>query len=387
MDAPLQLPLFALFNRLRAAELPLGIAEYRLLIDALRGGFGLQDRESLRRLCRALWTKSQEEGLALDFLFAQVFQEPLPGSAGQTGEPPRPEPPTEGAGSGPDHAEPDPITAAEPPPVPPPAAPLPLPLRTPAVDSALPPVLHPAAGQVRRWQLQTGDYRPATPRQMRQGLRRLRVLRREGRAEELDLEATVNAAQRLGVLGEAVLRPPRRNQAELVLLLDREGSMAPFHSLCDRLVEAARRGARLRRLDLFTFHDLPESVLVPLAERRGDGAPARGRDAVPVPIDELFGEWAVRRPAVVVLSDAGAARGRFDLDRIEATVGFLEHLRTYVRRVVWLNPLPRKRWARTSADEIRRWVDMLELSRRGLERSIAVLRGRPLASFPDEGEP
>ena len=49
--------------------------------------------------------------------------------------------------------------------------------------------------------------------------------------------------------------------------------------------------------------------------------------------------------AVVIISDAGAARGRFDPVRLLDTVASLKGLRTVSTRVVWLNPLPATAWA------------------------------------------
>lgn len=53
--------LLELFNRLREAGLPLGLEEYHLLLQALDGGFGNGDRQTLAQLCCSLWIKTEEE--------------------------------------------------------------------------------------------------------------------------------------------------------------------------------------------------------------------------------------------------------------------------------------------------------------------------------------
>ncbi|PSN17484.1 hypothetical protein C7271_17495 [filamentous cyanobacterium CCP5] len=67
------LPLLELFESLRKSGLPLGVGEYRLLIRSLQGGFGVDDREALARLCRTLWVKSPEEEHIFEFRFAEFF--------------------------------------------------------------------------------------------------------------------------------------------------------------------------------------------------------------------------------------------------------------------------------------------------------------------------
>lgn len=67
-------PLLDLFTCLRDhARLPLGIREYQLLLSALEGGFGLSDRESLKRLCETLWTKNDEEKQQLAYHFDRII--------------------------------------------------------------------------------------------------------------------------------------------------------------------------------------------------------------------------------------------------------------------------------------------------------------------------
>jgi len=57
-------------------------------------------------------------------------------------------------------------------------------------------------------------------------------------------------------------------------------------------------------------------------------------------------------------------------------VQFLEQLKHHVRYVAWLNPMGKTRWSGTTAGEITQMVPMFELSRKGLEGAIDVLRGR-----------
>ena len=148
----------------------------------------------------------------------------------------------------------------------------------------------------------------------------------------------------------------------------------------------------------FYFHDTPlegteSSLLQPL---QGQLFPALDPVLAEIPAllrGELYEDPDLRRPlsaegvwrdhaagaAVVVISDAGAARRRYDLLRLLDAVAFLKGLRTFTGRIVWLNPLPPRAWARSTAAQLARHVPMFPMDRDGMHRAVNVLRGQPFA--------
>jgi Caspase domain len=62
------------------------------------------------------------------------------------------------------------------------------------------------------------------------------------------------------------------------------------------------------------------------------------------------------RAAVLIVSDAGAARGNFDQERVDNTKVWIEELQQSVRYFAWLNPMPSECWKQTTAGEIARFV-------------------------------
>ncbi len=52
-----ELPLFELFSSLQKAGFPLGINEYKVLVEAVANAeeLGIKDTQALKRFCRALW--------------------------------------------------------------------------------------------------------------------------------------------------------------------------------------------------------------------------------------------------------------------------------------------------------------------------------------------
>ena len=74
----------------------------------------------------------------------------------------------------------------------------------------------------------------------------MRAFEREDAEEELDLEASVyETARNAGEL-EVVLRPPRRHNTRVVLLMDIGGSMTPFSHLVSKLFSAASKASHFK---------------------------------------------------------------------------------------------------------------------------------------------
>lgn len=211
-----------------------------------------------------------------------------------------------------------------------------------------------------------GEFLPVTNRQMKQTWRYLRRRVREGKGTELDVKATINHIGNQGMLIEPVLIPPRVNRAELLLLIDQDGSMVPFHTLSQRLAKTAFGGGRLGRTGIYYFHNCPVEYLY------RDSYHQQGEL-----VNHIVNHVCSGRTAVLIFSDAGAARGGYSEERYQLTQEFITQLQQKVRHIAWLNPMPKKRWLNTTAGEIASLIPMFEVSRAGVQDAISVLRGRP----------
>jgi hypothetical protein len=178
----------------------------------------------------------------------------------------------------------------------------------------------------------------------------------------------VACISREGVLLSPVLVPRRVNRARLVLLLDQDGSMVPFHNLTQQLRDTLRFGGQLRQTTVYYFHDYPDADLYT------DRALLKS-----VPTETVL-EGLNERTGVLIVSDSGAARGKYEQKRIDDTARFIELLNKRVRYAAWLNPMPSTRWANTSAGPIAHLIPMFEMSRQGLDAAISTLRGRHVES-------
>ncbi len=89
-------------------------------------------------------------------------------------------------------------------------------------------------------------------RNIKIALRRLRRFAREGAAEELDLDATIEGTAKQGWL-DIHMRPERHNAVKVLLFLDVGGSMDPFIKLMEELFSAAT--SEFKNLEFFYFHN------------------------------------------------------------------------------------------------------------------------------------
>lgn len=209
------------------------------------------------------------------------------------------------------------------------------------------------------------EYFPLTRRQMKQGWRYLRQNRREGPKTEFDIDSTVSQIAEQGLFLKPILRSGRKNRIDLVFLIDQDGSMAPLQALASRLVETATRAGRLGSASTYYFHNCPVSYLYhdPMMQQ-------------PEPFLKFLRRRLSSTSVVVIISDAGAARGGLNTVRRDKTKFFIEHITMHARYAVWLNPIPRNRWNLTTAGEIAKYIPMFEITRVGFQGAVDVLRGK-----------
>jgi uncharacterized protein len=213
--------------------------------------------------------------------------------------------------------------------------------------------------------LLTKDYLPITQRQMKQIWRYFRRMVREGIPTELDIAATVDDIGRKGLLLKPILIPRRVNKSELILLIDQDGSMVPFGALSHQLIETAMRGGRLGNSGTYYFHNCPIEYLYQDSNHLEAEL-----------ISNILNRICSDKTAILIFSDAGAARGGYNEERYNLTKEFINQVKKRVRYIAWLNPVPRKRWLGTTASEIASLVPMFEFKRQDLLDTINVLRGR-----------
>jgi uncharacterized protein with von Willebrand factor type A (vWA) domain len=208
-------------------------------------------------------------------------------------------------------------------------------------------------------------------RTLKLALRRLRRLAREGEAEEFDLDGTVAATARRGVL-DLRYRPERRNRMKVLLLIDVGGSMDVHVRASEELFAAARD--TLAALDVFYFHNCPyervwrENARRDATSERVDGLVARLPAATRLVLvgDATMSPYELTRPG-----------GSVEHWNAEPGLAWLGRLTGAFPKHAWLNPAPEPRWRFTrSIGMVRQALAgrMYPLTLAGLDRAIAALR-------------
>ncbi len=206
-------------------------------------------------------------------------------------------------------------------------------------------------------------------RQIELALRRLRAFVREGALDELDLPGTIAATSRNAGELELKLRPPRRSNLRVILLLDVGGSMDPHADVSGRLFSAAKRATHFKELRTYYFHNCVYGRVYERASlQQGLGLPQLLRECDP--------SWRL-----VVVGDASmspwelqSSGSRWDWQDESGAPGiaWLMQLAQHFQRSAWLNPEPAAAWYGT-AELIRRVFPMYRLTLDGLTEAIAQL--------------
>ncbi|MDA0265491.1 MAG: VWA containing CoxE family protein [Cyanobacteria bacterium] len=347
------------FRRFRRSGFDLGVQEYLSALALVRGDL-VRQPEGLKSALKLLWCSSRSHRSQFDPIweevlaaFAKTQAPPFPGQVG------RPAPAT---ALPPTHQPEQPTAEPEPRPQPDSA------VGQAETDLAIQPVRAPFTPAEVEDPTDLTAYWPVSRRSMSYGWRYLRRPMAQGAATLLDVEATVQAVARDGFYLTPVLRRREQNQARLILLIDQNGSMMPFHRFTRDLVETASGDSGLQAGQCVTyyFHNSPGEFLYHdgfLTQPVASAALLAGIDS---------------DTSVLIVSDGGAARGYRRLERIQATTGFLLKLRRVTNLIAWLNPMPAARWEGSSADIMANIVPMFEMDEDGLSNAIDIVRGQPL---------
>jgi uncharacterized protein with von Willebrand factor type A (vWA) domain len=211
-------------------------------------------------------------------------------------------------------------------------------------------------------------------------LRLLRDLGRDGADDELDLEGTIDQTARNAGDLEVVMRPPQRNRAKVILLMDVGGSMDPHAELVNRLFTAASRAGRFARFRSYYFHNcVYETVFEDAGFRK------------PLTVADLLSK-SDRDEKLVIVGDAAmhpaellqSGGSIYYTSRTRMTgLEWMKLLAEHFRKSMWLNPEPESYWGQATVKLLRGVYPMFPLTIDGLGRGVKhLIRGGalPLAS-------
>ena len=204
-------------------------------------------------------------------------------------------------------------------------------------------------------------------RNIKVALRRLRRFAREGAAEELDLDGTIDGTARRGWL-DVKLRPERHNAVKILLFLDIGGSMDGHVKVAEELFSACR--AEFKHLEHFYFHN---------CIYEGVWKDNRRRHVEKTPVLDIIHKFG-RDHKLVIVGDASMspyeithAGGSIEHMNEEAGAVWIKRLTDAYPSSAWINPTPDAYWGHSASTAIlKRLMDerMYALTLDGLDEAM-----------------
>lgn len=233
------------------------------------------------------------------------------------------------------------------------------------------------------------DFRKDNTLSIRQYQMAFRILRRYSNdndyEQELDIDRTIQDTCNKGGLLQVCYQKPRKNNIQVLFLMDSGGTMSPYQQLCSRLFQAVSQSNHFKNLKIYYFHNCPHEVLYssPTLEEQYE-----------VPTEEVLMQCPPRYK-VIFVGDAYMEMGELNYHPLYVTRqnrGYcgLEWLREFKKRykdIVWLNPMMDQEsnsfisGGDTSFQAIRELFAMYPLTVAGLERGMKHLMGAGDAGF------
>ena len=202
-------------------------------------------------------------------------------------------------------------------------------------------------------------------------LKRLRRLDHEGQASELKIDKTIDRTCKNAGDIELVFEPPKKNQSELILMMDVGGTMDPYAELVEALFSAAHTLTHFKSFQHYYFHNCVYSKVYTDMYRSES-----------IPTAELFKKFRKSHRVIFVgdacmhpyeLFEAGGAIDSWDTFG-ESGLYWLHQMQQHFPYSVWLNPEPERYWEHPTIQTIRKIFKMHPLTVTGLTEAVDSLR-------------
>lgn len=207
-------------------------------------------------------------------------------------------------------------------------------------------------------------------RQIVVALKKLRILKRIGQEEELDIDETIDKTCRNAGDIDLVFNKPRKNNVKLLLLMDVGGTMDPFSDSVEKLFSAAHQSNHFKDFKYFYFHNCVYENMYEKADMQK-----------PVPVAELF-QKLNKDYRVIFVGDAFMDPGElldpggsiYYYHRNETPgIEWLRQIKNHFYKCVWLNPEEPRYWTGTTIEIVHQLFKMYPLTLDGLQEAVQSL--------------
>lgn len=208
-------------------------------------------------------------------------------------------------------------------------------------------------------------------RNIKVALRRLRKFAREGAADQLDLEDTIDKTARNAGLLDIRMVPERHNAVKVLLCLDIGGSMDDHVRICEEMFSAAR--SEFKHLEYYYFHNFIYESMWKDNRRRHQQRVSTLDITHKYPSDYklVFVGDATMSPYEIVYPG-----GSVEHWNDEPGAVWIKRLLNTYPKAIWLNPEPRARWDYSPSVKLTRELmgdRMYPLTIAGLDEGIKAL--------------
>ena len=209
-------------------------------------------------------------------------------------------------------------------------------------------------------------------RNIKVALRKLRKFAREGAADQLDLDDTIDKTARNAGLLDIRFVPERHNSIKVLLCLDIGGSMDDHVRICEEMFSAAR--SEFKHLEYFYFHNFVYESMWKNNRRRhteristSEITHKYGQDYKLIFVgDATMSPYEIAYPG-----------GSVEHWNEEAGAIWIKRMLNTYPKAIWLNPEPEKRWEYTPSIQMTQDLmgqRMFPLTVNGLSDGIKKLR-------------
>ncbi|MCC5946342.1 MAG: hypothetical protein JJT94_15530 [Bernardetiaceae bacterium] len=191
---------------------------------------------------------------------------------------------------------------------------------------------------------------------------------------QINIPKTVRTFAKQGFLVKPVSEKQLQNQVQLITLIDHRGSMLAFKNLALHIARTAQEMAGIKN-HIFFFENIPNQYLRGTEQGQyyvyNNSSHSRSQN-----VERLLEKYP--HTPLLIISDAGVARGNYNENRVTATEDFLAKCRQHTLKIAWINPMPEDRWDIPTAFLIRKHVQMFEANAQGLKKAIALWKGKKI---------
>jgi hypothetical protein len=385
-NQPYQLPLYLFFEQLQKNRFALDIVSYRQVLKAMQGGFGLNSETELFQLCKMVWYKPQHDFVLFERLFKVYFEEEkqeairiykteqrdkntkqnlIKSETKPIEETPEIE--TE------DDIEPitdfekdkkdkrdkseDNNTLGE-------------------TDETEYTTVQLSIGNKqsdKNYDVEnsqspdeftfkfTSDYLPFSKRKLVLDWQKIQNIKGFRGQKVLDIEKTINSIPIQGKYIQPIFSLRTKQHQPTYILIDKGGSMSAFDAMITQFAAILKK--HFSHTEIFYFYNVPQDYLFQnITHTEG------------IAKQQFFKKCKSEQPNLIIISDAGAARGHFSEERIQATNEFLEKLPKQGKSTIWFNPMPQQRWKYNSAQAIAANTNMFELELNAIQQATKQLQ-------------